>query len=486
MEEEKEKIQQPDTAQRKEVEKQTAESQEKEKNKKKHLLYALAWSVFVALFFMGAATAVDYEWQSYLLNAISSAGYISAAVCLTWFIYFGGIKNIGWKKRIVKAVATAIFFFGAVLLSVVTWGNVLNRDLSKVTFWLVAISWALVSIAIIVKQISFEKQDFDDKPVTSYLFILCGMLYAFAYAVILKFDFEVALKIFYTIHTVLALTVFINIIFKYGIKASNFLRLALFIVSIIVLMALLVSTLYFWFWDSYDPEIFTSIMGVFAGLLGGVLTLTGVAWTIKKQEETRKEEEKRKIKPYIVLTNDTFNMSNIKKFGFASSEGYGKIGEEKTYIIDPVFQIKNVGRSACVLAYIKINSKKQNSWMQSLVVDEKALIKSFHQKNIVKISEDDLSSIKIGIYDIDYNLYEYDVLFSIGMKTCSLGCVLDKEKQHYIDNGNEPIYCKTINIKYIDCSSASLKEDIKALKDRPLEEMLKEMEKITGDKNDNN
>lgn len=301
MGEDKEKIQQADNGQGNEVEKQTAESQEKEKNKKKYLLYALAWSVFVALFFMGAATAVDYEWQSYLLNAISSAGYISAAVCLTWLIYFGGIKNIGWKKRIVKAVATAIFFFGAVLLSVVTWGNVLNRDLSKVTFWLVAISWALVSIAIIVKQISLEKQDFEEKPVMSYLFILCGMIYAFAYAVILKFNFDLALKIFYTIHTVVALTVFINIIFKFGIKTNNFAQLALFIVSIITLMALLVSTLYFWFWDSYDTEIFTSIMGVFAGLLGGVLTLTGVAWTIKKQDEIRKEEEKKKMKPYIIL-----------------------------------------------------------------------------------------------------------------------------------------------------------------------------------------
>lgn len=238
------------------------------------------------------------------------------------------------------------------------------------------------------------------------------------------------------------------------------------------------------------PEKYGSLQSIVttivAAVYGGMLTLTGVAWTIKRQDEIKKEEEKRKIKPYIVLTNDIYNLSDIKKFGFACSEGYGKIGEEKTYILSSLFQIKNVGRSACVLAYIKINGKKQNSLMQSLVVGEKALIKSFHQENIVKISEDDLSSIKIGIYDIDYNLYEYDVLFSIGMKTCSLGYVLDKEKQYYIDNGNEPIYCKTINIKYIDCSSASLKEDIKVLKDRPLEEMLKEMEKITGDKNDNN
>ena len=67
-----------------------------------------------------------------------------------------------------------------------------------------------------------------------------------------------------------------------------------------------------------------------------------------------------------------------------------------------------------------------------------------------------------------------------------MGYIVDKDKQYYIDNGNKPIYSKTIYPKYIDCRSESINEDIKVLKDRPLEEMLKEMEKITGDRNDNN
>lgn len=352
MGEDKEKIQQTDNGQGKEVEKQTAESQEKGKNKKRRLLYALAWSVFVALFFMGAATAVDYTWVSHLLNTVSSVGYISAAVCLTWLNCLDGIKNIGLKKRITKAVATVILFFGAILLSVATWGSVLNQNFEDALFWLVAISWALVSVLIIVKQISLEKQDFDEKPVMSYLFVLCGMIYAFAYAVILKFNFDVALKIFYTIHTVVALTVFINIIFKYGIKASNFLQLALFIVSIITLMALLVSTLYFWFWDSYYTEIFTSIMGVFAGLLGGVLTLTGVAWTIKRQEETRREEERQKYIPYLVRFYEygsekgrtlEFTFRQLESVWhskeYISIDTYKKLKKDKEYIILSNFYI---------------------------------------------------------------------------------------------------------------------------------------------------
>ena len=452
-----EKIQQPDNGQEKEVEKQTAESQEKEKNKKKRLLYALAFSVLVALFFMSLATAVNCEFFSYLFNAISSAGYISAAVCLTWLICLGGVKNIGLKKQIVKAVATAIFFFGAILLSVATWGSVLNQNFEDALFWLVAISWALVSVLIIVKQISLEKQDFDEKPVMSYLFILCGMIYAFAYAVILKFNFDLALKIFYTIHTVVALTVFINIIFKFGIKTNNFAQLALFIVSIITLMALLVSTLYFWFWDSYDPEIFTSIMGVFAGLLGGVLTLTGVAWTIKRQDEIRKEDEKRKIKPYIILTAEEINYETIKYIGFHNNYGYGKIGDDRTYFLDENFQIKNVGKAACALAYVKINGEKQIMRMNSLVENEKAIICSHYKYNFIKINGIKLSSIKLGVYDLEFNLYEFDVKFHITTCAKPIKELKEEEKKYYIESDNEIIIYPVIHIEYIDCSGESIK-----------------------------
>lgn len=402
MGEDKEKIQQADNAQGKEIEQQTAESQEKGKNKKKRLLYALAFSVLVALFFMSLATAVNCEFFSYLFNAISSAGYISAAVCLTWLIGVGGIKNIGWKKRIAKAIATAIFFFGAVLLSVATWGSVLNQNFEDVLFWLVAISWALVSIAIIVKQISLEKQDFDEKPVMTYLFILCGMIYAFAYAVILKFDFDLALKIFYTIHTVVALTVFINIIFKYGIKASNFLQLALFIVSIIVLMALLVSTLYFWFWDSDDPEIFTSIMGVFAGLLGGVLTLTGVAWTIKRQDEIRKEDEKERAKPLFshTLLLKTPNMNNAPKC-LAYVEEFGNI--------DCYAKIDNSENSAIIIKRFYFN-KWTKTMGNNLILKNKSIYFCFAVKGLKK--EDTHIICYFEVEDLLKNIYYYKLFYT--------------------------------------------------------------------------
>ena len=43
------------------------------------------------------------------------------------------------------------------------------------------------------------------------------------------------------------------------------------------------------------------LLTVFAGICSGALTLAGVAWTLKKTDNDRKEEEKKKCKPYLKL-----------------------------------------------------------------------------------------------------------------------------------------------------------------------------------------
>lgn len=52
-----------------------------------------------------------------------------------------------------------------------------------------------------------------------------------------------------------------------------------------------------------DEKLSDILLAVFAAISGGALTLTGVAWTIKRQDELRREEERKKAKP-----NFTFRM----------------------------------------------------------------------------------------------------------------------------------------------------------------------------------
>lgn len=54
-----------------------------------------------------------------------------------------------------------------------------------------------------------------------------------------------------------------------------------------------------------DNTLFSAVIGVYAAILGGGLTLAGVAWTIKRNQEIRKEDLKNEVKPFFGLLNIT-------------------------------------------------------------------------------------------------------------------------------------------------------------------------------------
>lgn len=49
------------------------------------------------------------------------------------------------------------------------------------------------------------------------------------------------------------------------------------------------------------PQLQQIVTSVTSAFLGGALTLVGVAWTIRKSNSDRKEEEKKKAKPYFII-----------------------------------------------------------------------------------------------------------------------------------------------------------------------------------------
>ena len=78
-----------------------------------------------------------------------------------------------------------------------------------------------------------------------------------------------------------------------------------FVIMLTLTMGLTVFAGYVFFWDKNGVEqsLFSAIMSIYAAVLGGAITLGGVAWTIRRQDEIKKEEEKKKAKPIF-----TFNM----------------------------------------------------------------------------------------------------------------------------------------------------------------------------------
>ncbi len=99
-------------------------------------------------------------------------------------------------------------------------------------------------------------------------------------------------------------------------SVDNILKLYNLIAILLFTIVETIAALYLLFWvkptdgQVVDNTLFSSIVGVYAAVIGGVLTLAGVAWTIKQTEKARKddiermenerkEEEKMKYRPLV-------------------------------------------------------------------------------------------------------------------------------------------------------------------------------------------
>lgn len=95
----------------------------------------------------------------------------------------------------------------------------------------------------------------------------------------------------------------------------------IFFIVVPIGLYLLVCTPNPWGWGFVKPEDTGAWLGLYGAFLGGSLTLIGVAWTMRKQEDLRKDdllkrEEERKhdyhqmYKPILDFKNPCINISN--------------------------------------------------------------------------------------------------------------------------------------------------------------------------------
>lgn len=126
-------------------------------------------------------------------------------------------------------------------------------------------------------------------------------------------------------------------------------------------------------WCGLSGDNFETFVTVYAAVLGGGITLAGVAWTIidgndKRKEDLdrieleRKEEERKKYIPYIRLANEfqahyAGRVNSVKHLSFDNPNEVSKI-ENNTYyaiMINP-FTVKNVSESNIILKGIYLDN----------------------------------------------------------------------------------------------------------------------------------
>lgn len=94
-----------------------------------------------------------------------------------------------------------------------------------------------------------------------------------------------------------------------------------------------------------EKELQTIILTIVAALYGGLITLVGVAWTIKKSDKDRKEDEIKREKPYFSFNQQfhEIDLNGSEKACFPPIEG------EYKYKSEVLVQLENSDKAPFIL-----------------------------------------------------------------------------------------------------------------------------------------
>ena len=190
---------------------------------------------------------------------------------------------------------------------------------------------------------------------------------------------------------------------------------------------ILVTFPYYVQWCGLKEDDFQTFVTVYAALIGGGITLAGVAWTIKDSndkrkedlqriENDRKEEERQKCIPYIKITescthSDELNINIKCRYDFDKPCYRVNFIDKKVYKIQFFsFDLKNISNGHVFITSLSLNGEKHPF--------DSVLIESGHICNVhisnngwITLTEP-LKTVKIVIRDLIGNEY------SVTLKTC--------------------------------------------------------------------
>jgi heme/copper-type cytochrome/quinol oxidase subunit 4 len=142
------------------------------------------------------------------------------------------------------------------------------------------------------------EQDSTEFPRDTVKAIAAGCVYAGAITLFVWAHFlsKNMIFIFGGISTILLTVSALTVLSKGFFPKKNGFKLIGFLVDVITLLGLLVYLIYL---IPSEENLQGIVLTIIAAVIGGAITLAGVAWTIKDNSEKLKEERKFSIKPYL-------------------------------------------------------------------------------------------------------------------------------------------------------------------------------------------
>ena len=190
------------------------------------------------------------------------------------------------------------------------------------------------------------------------------------------------------------------------------------------------------------------IISILSSIIGGLFTFGGVWLTIKHEQKKERRNYLESIKPYLVAQHlvdlSKSEIQNIKTLSIPNDSAAPLPSLTQTSVVYhwENLVLTNVSNSTGIFAYIKINSSPY-------AFPTKSPIKPFETfqiiGNLISIFIfSSIESISLGVYDSNFNLYEYPLRFRI---------------EEYTGDPHPKLSCKEKVIKFdaIDCQTHVMK-----------------------------
>ena len=164
-------------------------------------------------------------------------------------------------------------------------------------------------------------------------------------------------------------------------------------------------------------ETASNIISILSSIIGGLFTFGGVWLTIKHEQKKERRNYLESIKPYLVVQHlvdlSKSEIQNIKTLSIPNDSAAPLPSLTQTSVVYhwENLVLTNVSNSTGIFAYIKINNSPY-------AFPTKSPIKPFETfqiiGNLISIFIfSSIESISLGVYDSNFNLYEYPLHFRI-------------------------------------------------------------------------
>lgn len=340
---------------------------------KPRLINILFWAIAVAfsLLYWGLINPETITDTGKIASACLFAILCLALLCWTiyycyYLIFVNENNKLPWDSWMLYA---SLFFLyvGVNLLSVFSLFEIQKIYICEIFFlFFLACIFARILFNIIRKSGFFA---YTEENIALFIAIFFG-----AFIIAIYFQTSLAANIIADILmgciSVLLITFMLKTFVVEQVKLKSLSDIMNFVFLFLTTIATSITTIYLLFWglEADNHDLFNSIITVFAGVLGGALTLAGVAWTIRSQREKDHKEEVLKCKPLFRYCekDDAQNKEIDQTFNFTKGNALLKNCFEGDFFFknftESIFEIKSIEVNGNVFTPLEYALVEKNTY----------------------------------------------------------------------------------------------------------------------------